>query len=101
MSLMPKNTFQGPAKTKLNEVCLKNLAQSIEVFNPQTIISIGSYANDRIKDLKKENLISELIDCTLLAHPSPRALNNNDWVDKARKWYQENEIIKYFTNERQ
>ncbi|XP_070503015.1 single-strand selective monofunctional uracil DNA glycosylase-like [Chironomus tepperi] len=93
--------IKGPAKAQLNAVCLKYLAQSIEVFNPQIIISIGSYANDRIKDLKKKNLISELIDCKLLAHPSPRSLNNNDWVDKARKWYQENDIIKYFNNERQ
>ncbi|CAG9807330.1 unnamed protein product [Chironomus riparius] len=90
--------IKGPAKAQLNSVCLKYLAQSIEVFNPQIIISIGSYANDRIKDLKKKNLISELIECKLLAHPSPRALNNHDWVDKARKWYQENDIIKYFNN---
>ena len=68
----------------------------IEIFNPKIIISVGSYANDRVKDLKKKNLLSPDIDCKLIPHPSPRALNNQDWVEKAKKWYIDNDIIKYF-----
>jgi single-strand selective monofunctional uracil DNA glycosylase len=57
---------------------------------------VGSYANDRIKDLKKKNLISSSIDCKLIPHPSPRAINNQNWVEKAKQWYKDNDIIKYF-----
>lgn len=90
--------IKGSAKAAMNAVCLDFLSKAIKIFNSKIIISIGSYANDRVKDLKKKNLISESIDCKILAHPSPRALNNQDWVDKARKWFQENDIIQYFGN---
>jgi single-strand selective monofunctional uracil DNA glycosylase len=87
---------QGDAKPELNTICLNYLKQAIDILKPQIIISVGGYANDRIKDLKKKNLIPDTIDCKLIPHPSPRALNNQDWVEKAKKWYIDNDIIKYF-----
>lgn len=68
-------------------------------MNPKVIVSIGGYANDRIKDLNKKNLISKAIECKLLPHPSPRALNNQNWVDKAKQWFIDNDVIKYFKDD--
>lgn len=87
---------QGEAKPQLTATCLIYLKQIIEVLNPEIIISVGNYANDRVKDLKKKNLISASIDCKLIPHPSPRAVNNQNWVEKAHKWFIDNDIIKYF-----
>lgn len=91
--------FQGEAKSLLNAVCLDYLKQALDVFKPKIIISVGSYANDRIKELRKRKLIPDTIDCKLIPHPSPRALNNQDWVDKAKKWYVDNDIVKYFQDQ--
>jgi len=88
--------IKGEAKLQLKSVCLKFLGKAIEKFNPKIIVSVGSYANDRIKELKKRNCISDSIDCKLIPHPSPRAINNQDWVNKAKVWYTDNGIIKYF-----
>lgn len=88
--------FQGEAKSQLNTICLSYLKKALDVFKPEIIISVGSYANDRVKDLKKKKLILDTIDCKLIPHPSPRAVNNQDWVNKAKKWYVDNDIIKFF-----
>lgn len=57
---------------------------------------MGNYANDRVKELDKKNLISKQIDCKLIAHPSPRAANNQHWVEKAKQWFADHDIIKFF-----
>ncbi|KAG5675761.1 hypothetical protein PVAND_005638 [Polypedilum vanderplanki] len=91
--------LKGECKNALNTVCLNYLSKIINTLKPKVIITVGSYAEQKIKDLKKKNLISESIECKLLPHPSPRALNNNDWVEKARKWMRENDMLKYFKTE--
>jgi single-strand selective monofunctional uracil DNA glycosylase len=88
--------IKGDSKLKLKDVCLEYLRQAIEVLNPQIIISVGSYVNDRIKELQKKNQLNPNIVCKLIPHPSPRSINNQDWVEKAKKWFVDNEIIEYF-----
>jgi single-strand selective monofunctional uracil DNA glycosylase len=88
--------IKGESKGQLNTICLQYLEKAIQIFDPKIIISVGVYANDCVKNLKKKNQISEAIECKLLPHPSPRALNNQNWVEKANKWYIDNDIIKYF-----
>lgn len=90
--------IKGEGKAQLNTICLNYLKQAIVIFNPKIIISVGSFANDRIKDLRKKDLISSSIECKLIPHPSPRSLHNQDWVEKAKKWYVDNDVMKYFKN---
>jgi len=90
--------IKGEAKSQLNVVCLNFLRQALDVFKPNIIISVGNYANDRIKELKKKHLIPSSTECKLISHPSPRATNNQNWVNKAKTWYVENDIVKYFQN---
>lgn len=91
--------IKGSLKAQLNSICLEYLKQALDIFKPKIVISIGNYANDRVNDLKKRNFISDTIDCKLIPHPSPRALNNHDWIDKARAWYIDNDIMKYFNTD--
>ncbi|KAG5675760.1 hypothetical protein PVAND_005637 [Polypedilum vanderplanki] len=91
--------LKGECKSALNKICLNYLSKSIKIFKPKIIIAIGSYANQKLNDLRKKSLISESIDYKLLPHPSPRAFHNNDWVDRARKWMLENDMLKYFKAE--
>lgn len=91
--------IKGEARNQLNTICLQYLKEAIEIFDPKIIISIGSYVNERVTKLKNNNQISEAIECKLLSHPSPRALNNQNWMEKAKEWYIENDIIKYFQHQ--
>lgn len=88
--------IKGNAKAELNSICLSYLAEMIAVFNPQMIVNIGTYCSDQVKNLQKKKLISDSIECKLLPHPSPRALNNHNWVEKARQWMIDNDMMKYF-----
>lgn len=79
----------------LQEICAKYLKEAIDVIEPQLIISIGRYAEDRVKDLYKANEIDKRIEHKCIPHPSPRALNNTNWNEKAKQWLVENDVIKF------
>lgn len=80
----------------LQEICVKYLKEAIDVIEPRLIISIGRYAEDRVKDLYKASEIDKRkIEHKCIPHPSPRALNNTNWNEKAKQWLIENDVIKF------
>lgn len=79
----------------LQEICAKYLKEAIDVIAPQLIISIGRYAEDRVKELYKAGKIDECIVHKCIPHPSPRALNNTNWNEKAKQWLVDNDVIKF------
>lgn len=89
------NPFQGDTKGKLQEICTRYLKDVINLIQPETIVCIGRYIEDRVKDLKKQNVLDEKVKVLYICHPSPRAINNTNWVEKAEDWFNENDLIKY------
>lgn len=87
--------FQPDKKKLLQEICLKYLKEAIDLLAPELIISVGRYAEDRVKDLYKVNAIDDCIEHKCIPHPSPRALNNTNWNEKAKKWLIDNDVMKY------
>lgn len=74
---------------------MKYLKEAIDVLAPKLIISIGRYAEDRVKELYKTNDINDSILHKCMPHPSPRALNNTNWNEKAKQWLIDNDAMKY------
>lgn len=74
---------------------MKYLGEAIDVLAPKVIISIGRYAEDRVNELYKTKAINESILHKCMPHPSPRALNNTNWSEKAKQWLIDNDAMKY------
>lgn len=74
---------------------MKYLKEAIDVLAPQLIISVGRYAEDRVKELYKSNDINNGILHKCMPHPSPRALNNTNWNEKAKQWLIDNDAMQY------
>lgn len=87
--------MQGDSKGKLQEICTRYLKEGIDLIKPEIIVCIGRYVEDRIKDLKKQKALDDTVKVLYIAHPSPRAINNTNWVEKAEVWFTENDLIKY------
>lgn len=71
--------------------------EAIELLSPSVIVSIGRYTEDRINELYKANRVNASIEHKCMPHPSPRALNNTNWNEKAKKWLIDNDVLEHFT----
>lgn len=71
------------------------MKEAIQLLAPEIIVSIGRYSEDRIKDLQKQGVIDSKVKSLYITHPSPRSLNNTNWVEKAEIWFKENDILQY------
>lgn len=65
------------------------------MLEPTLIISVGRYAEDRVNELYKSHEINEGILHKCIPHPSPRALNNTNWNEKAKQWLIDNDTMQY------
>lgn len=74
------------------------MKEAIDLLAPELLISVGRYTEDRIKELYKANAINSNIQHKYMPHPSPRALNNTNWNEKAKQWLIDNDVIKYLQN---
>lgn len=78
----------------LELVCDKFFLKVIELFEPHCIIAIGRYTEKRTQLLlKKEKILTPIL---CMPHPSPRAVNNQNWHEKAKQFLVQNNLTKYF-----
>lgn len=78
----------------MQNICAKSLIEVIELLKPELIISIGRFAEDRVKEVLKLHEHNDEIQHKCMPHPSPRALNNTNWNEKAKKWLIDNDVMK-------
>ncbi|XP_055378166.1 single-strand selective monofunctional uracil DNA glycosylase [Condylostylus longicornis] len=90
--------LKGKDKINIRDICLKYLREEIKLLQPQIVIAIGSYVNDTLKLLAKSNEFVG-IQFLLLPHPSPRSINNTNWPEKGKIFFESNNLIKYLKNE--
>lgn len=91
--------IKGEPREKLQKACTASLKVAIDLFQPEIIVAIGRYAEDRVKELKKQNILNSCVkDTKCIPHPSPRSLNNTNWPEKAEIWLKEHNILPYLQN---
>lgn len=72
----------------LREICLRYLREIIELISPKKVVAIGRYVDECLK-LKEFNLPAG-IEVVYLKHPSPRSVNNSNWIQDTRTWWTKN-----------
>lgn len=91
--------MQTDKKKLMQDICTKYLKEAIDLLSPELIVSVGRYAEDRVKELYKTDSIDSRIQHKCIPHPSPRALNNTNWNEKAKQWLIDNDVMKYINAE--
>ncbi|XP_023030236.2 single-strand selective monofunctional uracil DNA glycosylase isoform X1 [Leptinotarsa decemlineata] len=69
----------------------------IRVLQPEIIVAIGTYIEKKTKDLFKTHSVDG-ITVAYMPHPSPRAVNNQNWHEKAEAFLVNNNLMPYFLN---
>ena len=76
-------------RVKLEEVCNSYLSDVIELVNPQMLVGVGKYAQDKLMQVNTDpnRLVFSII------HPSPgNPQANNGWADKTRALLKEKNL---------
>lgn len=85
---------QSDKRKLLQDICAQSMEEVIRLLSPKLIVSIGRYAEDRVKEVFKGYTFEKSIEHKCIPHPSPRALNNTKWNEKAEKWLNDNDVMK-------
>ncbi|PBC29090.1 Single-strand selective monofunctional uracil DNA glycosylase [Apis cerana cerana] len=102
IALMKKNGCNiTPAEIKagseiqiLHSSCDKALLDIIKIIKAEIIIGIGGYAEKRAQFVIQSSKLPVKVLC--LPHPSPRAVNNKNWSEKATKKLSEFGLLECF-----
>ncbi|XP_006564278.1 single-strand selective monofunctional uracil DNA glycosylase [Apis mellifera] len=101
IALMKKNGCNiTPAEIKGSEIqtlhssCDKALLDIIKIIKAEIVIGIGGYAEKRAQFVIQSSKLPIKVLC--LPHPSPRAVNNKNWSEKATKKLSEFGLLERF-----
>ncbi|XP_030369500.1 single-strand selective monofunctional uracil-DNA glycosylase [Scaptodrosophila lebanonensis] len=87
--------LKAPYKQQVRDLCLDALEQELRLVQPQIVVAVGDYVFTTLK----RSVYCEAIATFRLPHPSPRALNNTNWPEKAQLFLEQHDLIKYMRNE--
>uniref|UniRef100_D3TS52 Single-strand selective monofunctional uracil DNA glycosylase n=1 Tax=Glossina morsitans morsitans TaxID=37546 RepID=D3TS52_GLOMM len=87
--------LKGDYKQEILHVCLETLESLIQLVNCEIVVAVGDYVFQCLK--KSENCQNKRI--MKLPHPSPRAVGNQNWPDKADKWFRNEQLLPYIRGE--
>ncbi|XP_076638594.1 single-strand-selective monofunctional uracil-DNA glycosylase [Colletes latitarsis] len=88
--------IKGPEQINLQSTCDKALADAIRLLKVEILIGIGGYAEKRASLVVQSHNLHVKVLC--LPHPSPRAVNNKNWSEKATKKLSEFGLLECFTS---
>nr|CAH7759479.1 unnamed protein product [Callosobruchus chinensis] len=94
-NVTPNEIKDAQVRRELENICGGCFVRLLDLLEPDIIISVGSYVDRKIKDLFKTHNITN-INILCLPHPSPRALNNTNWPEKAEHFLATNDLKQYF-----
>ncbi|KAG7202600.1 hypothetical protein KM043_009790 [Ampulex compressa] len=86
--------LKGEEQQLLHTLCDETLADIVRLLKVDTIIGIGRYAEKRALIVVK--LIDLPIKVLFMPHPSPRAVGNENWNEKAVQKLKEFNLLHYF-----
>uniref|UniRef100_A0A1A9WNN6 Uracil-DNA glycosylase-like domain-containing protein n=1 Tax=Glossina brevipalpis TaxID=37001 RepID=A0A1A9WNN6_9MUSC len=89
------NELKGAYRQEILNVCLETLESLIRLLDCEIVVAIGDYVFQCLK--KSEYCQSKRI--MKLAHPSPRAVGNQNWPEKAEKWFHNENLLPHIRGE--
>ncbi|KAK9309416.1 hypothetical protein QLX08_000903 [Tetragonisca angustula] len=87
--------LKAPEVQTLHAACDKALAKTISILKVEIVIGIGGYAEKRAQLVVQSSKLPVKVLC--LPHPSPRAVNNKNWSEKATQKLSEFGLLECFT----
>lgn len=93
--LVTSYSFQD--RKDLESICDSWYLNLVRILNPEVVIAIGEYMERRTKELCKNSDVN--VQIIRMPHPSPRALNNQNWPEKAETFLKDKNLIQYFQNQ--
>lgn len=87
--------LKGQEVQTLHAACDKALAKAISILKVEIVIGIGGYAEKRAQLVVQSSKLPVKVLC--LPHPSPRAVNNKNWSEKATQKLSEFGLLECFT----
>ncbi|XP_075983124.1 single-strand-selective monofunctional uracil-DNA glycosylase isoform X2 [Anticarsia gemmatalis] len=91
-----------PGDFKVNEVeelykiCDPIFSKVLELYKVEKIVAIGKFCETRAKKTLERYSTSRPIQILYIPHPSPRAVNNNNWDQKAVECLKNMNLLQYY-----
>ncbi|CAH0690087.1 unnamed protein product [Spodoptera exigua] len=80
----------------LYRICDPVFHKVLELYEVEIIVAIGKFCETRAKETIKKYSLTRPVKILYLQHPSPRVVNNNNWVEKTTEFLTDNDLLKYF-----
>ncbi|XP_033227420.1 single-strand selective monofunctional uracil DNA glycosylase isoform X2 [Belonocnema kinseyi] len=79
---------------KLLKICDDVLEEIFKLLKVEIVIGIGRFVEERAKIVMRNGKIN--IKVIYMAHPSPRALHNENWPEKAKATLEDQQLLEFF-----
>lgn len=89
--------FSALDMTALFDICDPIFIKVLEIYEVEIIIAIGKFCEKRAQKALKKYLPESKIQILYLPHPSPRAVNNTNWEEKALESLKNFNLLQYYT----
>ncbi|XP_066583547.1 single-strand selective monofunctional uracil DNA glycosylase [Prorops nasuta] len=96
-NITPPELKGNKQQKALYDFCDKALVDIIRLLNIEVIVGIGRFAEKRAEIVAKSNNLE--IKTLYIPHPSPRAVGNQNWSDKAKYMLQEYGFLHLLVND--
>lgn len=87
--------MQGEEPKILYELCDEALIKIVQLLDVEIIVGIGKFAEKRAQIAVSAAELS--VQVLSIAHPSPRAVGNQNWDQKTKKRLHDLELAQYFS----
>ncbi|XP_049877484.1 single-strand selective monofunctional uracil DNA glycosylase [Pectinophora gossypiella] len=94
------NVTPGDLKTQQMEnlfnICDRVLIKVLELYEVKTIVAIGKFCETRAQKAIKKYMSGSPVQILYMPHPSPRAVNNNNWDQKAIACLKNQNLLQFY-----
>ncbi|KAJ2944781.1 hypothetical protein O0L34_g1671 [Tuta absoluta] len=88
--------FKTSEMEELFNICDPVFIKVLELYEVRTVVAIGKFCETRAQKATQKYLSGSSIEVLYLPHPSPRAVNNNNWNQKAMDILKKLDLMKYY-----
>ncbi|XP_060520307.1 single-strand selective monofunctional uracil-DNA glycosylase-like isoform X2 [Cylas formicarius] len=82
-------------RKNLELICDKYYHEVLKLLQPEVIVAVGDYMEKRTKAVFKVYEFTNSIKLFRMPHPSPRAVNNQNWSEKAKRFLEQHNLMEF------